>query len=356
MNLTWHEGVAWPAFHDVERTLDGLRLHAARPGGRLPPLRRRPRAPVARLITGAAADLPTRPRLVKGVLDRPRQGRDDDAALEPDERGRRAAPVLHQRVVLAPVLAAGPVVWGVSPETPGTGLGALGLRCATCCRSAGRSAAAACCPPRCASRSRPPAARCHRGPGRRRSPAPATRVRGVRLADGSEVAGAASSCRRATRADVRRLAGTSAGRCRSADRRWRATEPEDGYESKIDAVVTALPRYRALADGLEERLGFDALQASMMIAPSTRRHAPRRRADAARAGDGAAGVLRQPADGRRPDDGARRPARVQPRDAVHARTRCRAAGPGRPSRSAGSTSTRRCSNRGSSTASSSGGR
>ena len=41
VNLTWHEGTVWPTFHDLERTLDAPGRDPARPGGRLPALRRR---------------------------------------------------------------------------------------------------------------------------------------------------------------------------------------------------------------------------------------------------------------------------------------------------------------------------
>src|SRR5262249_3102747 len=125
-NMTWDDQIAWPVFHDVDRTLDAL-------GALLPRevdgYRRYLAAavPVARLITGAAADLPTRPRLVKGVLDR--RGKGVPTMLRWSRMS--GADVLRQffasDAVIAPVLVAGPVVWGVSPEAPGTGLGALVL-------------------------------------------------------------------------------------------------------------------------------------------------------------------------------------------------------------------------------------
>jgi len=39
--------------------------------------------------------------------------------------------------------------------------------------------------------------------------------------------------------------------------RWRAVEPTMGYESKLDAVVTARPAYRRLDDSVATRLGVD---------------------------------------------------------------------------------------------------
>jgi beta-carotene ketolase (CrtO type) len=267
VNMTWGDQIAWPVFHDVDRTIDALRLLLPH---EVDGYQRYLRAamPVARLITGAAADVPTRPRLLKSVLDR--RGKGVSTMLRWSRMS--AASVLRQFFtsdsVLAPVLAAGPVVWGVSPETPGTGLGALALAMRhvlqvgrpiggsgmlpAAVRSALEAAGGS-----VVTKARVAAITCA-----------GDSVRGVRLADGTEIrAGIVVSACDPRQTFVEWLERPPA----SADRvvsRWAATEPEDGYESKIDAVVTALPRYRALADGVEERLGFDALQASMMIAPS----------------------------------------------------------------------------------------
>ena len=267
VNLTWHEGKVWPTFHDLERTLDGL---ATILPDQVDGYRRyvAAAAPVAGLITGAASDLPTRPRLVKCVLDR--RGKGVTTMLRWSRMS--AAAVLRQyftsESILAPVLAAGPVVWGVSPETPGTGLGALGLSLRHVLQ-VGRPVGGSGMLPAAlrlafessggtvVTKARVDAITCA-----------GERVRGVRLADGGEVRApvVVSACDpRATFVDWLEHPPAAAARL---VRRWRDAEPEDGYESKIDAVVTRLPRYRALADGLEDRLGFDALQASMMISPS----------------------------------------------------------------------------------------
>jgi phytoene dehydrogenase-like protein len=50
--------------------------------------------------------------------------------------------------------------------------------------------------------------------------------------------------------------------------RWRQIPQHQGYESKLDAVVTEAPRYRSLDVGVAERLGFDPLGPSTMIAPT----------------------------------------------------------------------------------------
>ena len=41
----------------------------------------------------------------------------------------------------------------------------------------------------------------------------------------------------------------------------------DGYESKIDAVVTELPRHRQLSDELAEAMGFDPVHPTVTVTP-----------------------------------------------------------------------------------------
>lgn len=268
MSLCWDEGVAWPTFHDVERTADAL---AALLPDQVDGFRRYIKAamPVARLLIGAAADLPTRPRLVRSVLDR--RGNGVITMLRWSRMS--AAAVLRQfftsESIIGPVLATGPVVWGISPETPGTGLGAVSLAMRhvlqvgrpvggsgmlpTAVRAALEAAGGT-----VACNSPVTAVTCSGGS-----------VRGVRLADGTEVRAriVVSACDpRRTFVEWLENAPTAA---RGLVQRWEATTPENGYESKIDAVVSALPRYRALADERHQRLGYDPLQASMMIAPTS---------------------------------------------------------------------------------------
>jgi phytoene dehydrogenase-like protein len=50
--------------------------------------------------------------------------------------------------------------------------------------------------------------------------------------------------------------------------RWRETPQREGYESKLDAVISELPRYHQLDPTLPERLGFEPLHASAIIAPT----------------------------------------------------------------------------------------
>lgn len=269
LNLTWDGGLAWPTFHDVDRTLEAL---AATHPDQVDGYRRyvRDAVPVARLILGAAADLPTRPRLVRRVLER--RGRGAVALLRWSRQS--AAAVLRHYFssddVMGPALAAGPVVWGVSPETPGTGLGALTLAMRHVAR-VGR--------PEGGSGMLPAALRLAftAAGGQLRTGSrvvgidcEADRVRGVSLADGTTITApvVVSACDpHATFLSWLRHPPAGAG---PTIERWRATPPADGYESKIDAVVDRLPRYRQVDPDLAARLGFEPLHPSMMISPSVR--------------------------------------------------------------------------------------
>jgi phytoene dehydrogenase-like protein len=93
-------------------------------------------------------------------------------------------------------------------------------------------------------------------------------VRGVRLADGTEISApiVVSACDPHS-TFLRWLSNPPAGAGPTIER-WRRTPIDDGYESKIDGVVSTLPRYRQVDDEMVSRLGFDPLTASMMIAPS----------------------------------------------------------------------------------------
>lgn len=267
MNMLWSGGPAYPTFKDVERTLEGLALtYPSQVDG----YRRYSESaiPVAKLVLGAGADVPSRTHLVRSVL------RARGAGVSNLLRWSRmsAADVMRQffteDAIVAPALAAGPVVWGLSPETPGTGLGALTLairHVVDVGRPEGGSgmlpvallAAFEAAGGTVRTGARVVAIECE-GSG----------VRGVRLADGSEIAApiVISACDpHSTFLDWLRNPPASAG---PTIERWRATPHAGGYESKIDAVVTEAPRYRQVPEGLESRLGFDALTASMMITPS----------------------------------------------------------------------------------------
>ena len=93
-------------------------------------------------------------------------------------------------------------------------------------------------------------------------------VRGVRLVDGTEISSriVVSACD-PQRTFVEWLSGAPP-QARDIVARWRAIPHSQGYESKIDAIVTDVPRLRGLADSTVDALGFDPSGCTVAIAPS----------------------------------------------------------------------------------------
>jgi beta-carotene ketolase (CrtO type) len=161
---------------------------------------------------------------------------------------RSAADVLRSffthEALRAPGLALGPLVWGVSPETPGTGLGSLSYairHVARVGRPVGGSGAL----------TEALAAAITRFGGEVRCDAPVTAVRcdasrvaGVTLADGSELSASivVSACDpQRTFAHWLRDPPAEAA---AMVARWRSATSAAGYESKIDAVLDREPVLR----------------------------------------------------------------------------------------------------------------
>ena len=151
---------------------------------------------------------------------------------------RSAASVMRTyfrpEALLGAGLVGGPMVWGVSPELPGTGLGALGYAMRHVARSGARSVAAARFPRRSRRASSTTAATVRTGATVDGDPLHADRVAGV--APTAPRSPRRSSCRPPTPAHVRRVARARAGRRRGDWSSGGGAPAEDGYESKIDAV------------------------------------------------------------------------------------------------------------------------
>lgn len=259
---------AWPVFHDVERTVDALRLLYPQ---QATAYERYAAAavPALRLILQAAVEPPSINRFASLGARHPRAV----ATLLRWSR-QSAADVLRSfftdDAIIGPALATGPVVWGVSPEMPGTGLGALSLAMRHAARM-GRPVGGSGMLPL----SLRLAFEAAGGTTRTSSKVAAIlcdpqRVRGVRLHDGTviEANTVVSACD--PHATLLTWLQGAPPRAEAMLQRWRAIPQHQGYESKIDAIVSTLPRYRSVDDTHAKRLGFDALTPSAMIAPSVR--------------------------------------------------------------------------------------
>lgn len=267
VNIPWSGGPAWPITKSVEQTLDGLSLTYPH---QVDAYREYAKAavPVAQLVLDAAAAGPERHRLVSTVLSR--GGRGARRLLQWSRMS--AADVMRQffddESVYAPALATGPVVWGLSPELPGTGLGALTFafrHVASVGRPRGGSGML--------SEALLRSFLAFGGHLRTSTPAAAIvvergRVRGVRTADGhllsAPIVVSAADPRR-TFLDWLENPPTGAG---PTIERWRNQSHQQGYESKIDGIIHEIPQYRQVDQSTFDKLGLNPAVASTMIVPS----------------------------------------------------------------------------------------
>jgi phytoene dehydrogenase-like protein len=124
INGDWTTAKFWPLWHDIDKTLDELAV--AHPGS-VEGYRQFTQAavPVARLILEVAANPPTRGSLLSTVIRR--GGRGVATMLRMSRMS--AADVMRNffddEAVIGPAMVEGPVMLGLSPETPGSGLGAI---------------------------------------------------------------------------------------------------------------------------------------------------------------------------------------------------------------------------------------
>ncbi len=123
-NLAWDGGPLWTIFHDVEETIDSL---AGTYPAEVEGYRRYLKAalPAARMVLDNANDPPSLMSIGKKVIAR--RGRGAATLLRWSRRS--AADVMRSfftdEALRGPAMVTGPMVWGVSPELTGTGLGAL---------------------------------------------------------------------------------------------------------------------------------------------------------------------------------------------------------------------------------------
>ncbi|MBX6390025.1 MAG: NAD(P)/FAD-dependent oxidoreductase [Frankia sp.] len=269
----WADEPVFVQWRSVERTLAGL----ARAGTEVAQAYQRylrVAMPAARLVLAVQCGRPTTPSIVATVVARQRLR---GARVLLDWPRRSLVDVLSSFGLPPWMIAAahtiGPAVWGLPPDAPGTGLGALGLAIRHLVgvgRPVGGSGAL-------------PAAlaACVRAHGGRvvtnalvaGVEVDGGRVRAVRLADGRRVsAGAVVNATDPRTLLVDWLADVpAASRLRA---RWAASPADDGYESKLDAVVAAdaaggVPVPRAVAELGEDVLPRSAYNIPTMVVSPT---------------------------------------------------------------------------------------
>ena len=262
-NATWSRDAAWVSYHDAERTLEAI---AETHPGEAKGYRRYldDALPAARLVLAAANDPPT----WRGLLGKLARARGAGALTLLRWSRTSAAAVLRRYftadALLAPALAVGPMVWGISPETKGSGLGALTYALRHVGRLGRPIGGSGRLPEAIAASLRAAGGEVLLGRRVTEIVCDAQRARAVRLSDGTELSATriVSACNphdtflrwlRNPPADAARLIG-----------RWRSIPHAEGYESKIDAAVGEVARLRTLPAEVPDA----ALGASFVIAPS----------------------------------------------------------------------------------------
>ena len=268
VNMVWESpsgtaGSAWSIHHEVDRTIEGLaRTHP----GEVEAYRDYLAAamPVVRLILAAANEPPSFTGLTRKVFEA--RGRGVTTLFAWSRRS--AADVMRtyfrSEALRAPGLLTGPMVWGISPEFAGSGLGAITYamrHVGTLGRPVGGSGMVG----------RTLLTAFENAGGTVRTSAPVSTitcegaaVRGVRLADGTEITArvVVSACN--PHDTFLHWLADPPPQARDLVRRWSAIRHDEGYESKIDAVTSEAPRLRAVeAAGIAGDIG-----ATYVISPS----------------------------------------------------------------------------------------
>jgi len=253
--LPWNGEAPWFLFHDTERTIDSLRLSYP---DEVEPYRRYLKAalPAARLVIELANALPT-PSRVASTLAR-RRGSGVRTLLS---WGRRSLEdVLRSyftsEALIGPAAVTGPALAGLPPHAPRTGAAALGYALRHLV-PAGRPAGGSGGLTDALARSLEEAGGSVRTSARVEDIlAEGARVRGVTLAGGEEVTARAVVVACDPRVPVLRWVGAPPAEATRLEG-WRLRGGRDGYQSKLDAVIGELPRYRAVDAEAARRLGVE---------------------------------------------------------------------------------------------------
>ncbi len=256
-NMVWEGGPSWTIHHDVEQTIDSLaRTYPTEVDG----YRRYLRAalPAVQMVFDNANDPPSVKAIAKKVIAR--RGRGAATLLRWSRRS--AADVMREffasEALRGPAMVTGPMVWGVSPELSGTGLGAL----AYAMRHVGRVGR-----PEGGSGMVPETIRRafeHAGGTLMLNTKVAhltcegEAIRGMICTDGTEITApiVVSACN--PHDTFLAWLTNPPARAKPLVERWRAIPHDDGYESKVDAVVDRQPM----------SVSGESLGATTVVAPS----------------------------------------------------------------------------------------
>jgi len=265
---SWSDNRIWPHFRERSRTIEVMK-HFFKDEVEGYSAYMRDAVPIAEMIIDAASEPPTRRSLIGKVLSR--RGKGVTTMLRWSKLS--AAQVLKKyfksELLVGPALVTGPTVWGVSPHTPGTGLGALtyAMRHAS---KVGRPIGGSGMVPLSLRRSiESNAGVVMTNTKVAQILCEGSRVRGVVLGDGTEILAkcVVSACN--PHDTFLKWLTNPPSSAKPLIDRWRSTPHFEGYESKIDARITQLPTYKNLDARFFADLGVDPLAATMIVAPTT---------------------------------------------------------------------------------------
>jgi phytoene dehydrogenase-like protein len=253
----FHDGSPpWLSFHEIERQLDALaRTSPTQVDGYRRYLS--DALPVAELVLEIARTRPSAPHMLRRVLSRRGAG----AARLLQWSRRSMLDVLNEYFddwhLTMPAVSTGPTVWGVPPSTPGTGTAALLYATRHLVRSGRPEGGSGALTDSVRASFEAAGGKVCCGSTVDRLLLRDGAVAGVRLRDGDELtAGVVVAAVDPHRVLVDWIDPVPPAARRLVER-WRAAPARDGYESKIDAVLTAVPEYadtdalRAIAPGAD---------------------------------------------------------------------------------------------------------
>ena len=268
--MGFDDAAPWLFFNDSERTIESIARH--RPSQAEAYRRYLADArPVAELTLEMGTGAATTPRLLARLLARRARG---GARLLQWSR-LSALDVLTRyfddETLITAAISNGPSVWGAPPDGTGTGLAGSLFAMRHMVKTGRPVGGSGALTDALAASFTAAGGRLRCGTAVAGLLGDGSEVRGVRLSDGTEISAAAVVV--ACDPDLVATEWLPAPRRRSARRfvdRARSQPPGDGYQSKIDAVITDVPQYAALEKSalLDLFEGRDPNESNFVISPS----------------------------------------------------------------------------------------
>jgi phytoene dehydrogenase-like protein len=260
VNVHWDGGPAWFLFHDLERTIDGLKQTYPAEAENY---RRYVKAamPIVKTVLDVANATPTPGSISTKVAKRP-LGAVNILRWSNKSVGDVMRSFFQAEQLRGAAITTGPVVWGLSPEFGGTGLGAMtyALRHAVLSgRPVGGSGAL------------PDALEaafvaaggtvmCNTRVGK--IICEGDQVVGVHTTTGEAIDASIVVCAADPRAALVDWLTGAPPQAQALMQRYQQQPQHDGYESKVDAVLNGRYQFKAVTDDLLQRHGLTAADAS----------------------------------------------------------------------------------------------